>query len=143
MGPVLENLTKIPSNTLLLSLAGEQDNWVGVVDAKRIIRDTRQISSDNKDYILMISDEHGNPTLLANHFAPLAAEFSNKNYKLDLLVDAWDYYGTWKLFDGLLDAAFYNKNRPYALGNTSQQRFMGIWSDGEPVKEPIVTAEPQ
>jgi len=142
MGPVLENLSKIPSNTLLLSLAGDQDNWVGDADAKRIIRDTTQISSENKDYVFMISDEHGNPALLANHFAPLGAEFSNQNYNLFLLVDAWDYYSTWKLFDGLLDAAFYNKNRQYALGNTSQQRFMGIWSDGTPVKEPIVTNVP-
>ena len=139
MGPVLEDLKKIPSNTLLVALAGDQDNWVGDADAKRIIRDTIQISSENKDYIFMVSDVHGNPALLANHFAPLAAEFSNNKYKLYFLVDAWDYYGTWKFFDGLLDAAFYDKNRQYALGNTSQQRFMGIWSDGTPVKEPIVT----
>ena len=139
VGPTLEDLTKISSNTLLLSLAGDQDNWVGDFDAKRIIRDTIQIPSENKDYILMISDEHGNPKLIANHFAPLAAEFfSYKKFKLYLLVDAWDYYGTWKLFDGLLDAAFYDKNRQYALGNTTQQRFMGTWSDGIPVKEPMV-----
>ena len=142
VGPVLENLTKIPSNTLLLSLAGDQDNWVGDADAKRIIRDTKQISSENKDYILMLSDEHGNPALLADHFAPLAAEFSNQKYNLYFLVDARDYYGTWKLFDGLLEAAFYGKNREYALGNTSQQRFMGIWSDKTPVKELIVTDIP-
>ena len=28
-----------------------------------------------------------------------------------------DYYGFWKLFDALTDAAFKNKNRRYALGN--------------------------
>ena len=142
MGPVLEDLTKIPSNTLLISLAGDQDNWVGDTDAKRILRDTTQISSKNKDYIFMVSDDHGKPALLANHFAPLAADFSNQKYKLFFLVDAWDYYGTWKLFDGLLDAAFYGKNRQFALGNTSQQKYMGIWSDGRPVKEPTVTAVP-
>ncbi|MGH8058347.1 MAG: hypothetical protein ACREOH_14110, partial [Candidatus Entotheonellia bacterium] len=40
----------------------------------------------------------------------------------------------WKLFDGLTDAAFFQKNREYALGNTPKQRFMGLWSDGVPVK---------
>lgn len=54
-------------------------------------------------------------------------------------VNALDYYGLWKLFDALEDAAFYNKNREYALGNTPQQRNMGKWSDGVPVKEPIVS----
>jgi hypothetical protein len=51
------------------------------------------------------------------------------------MVDALDFYGTWKLFDGLTDAAFFGKNREYALGDTPEQRFMGKWSDGAPVKE--------
>ena len=57
-------------------------------------------------------------------------------------VNALDYYGFWKLFDGLIGAAFYGKDREYALGNTLQQRFMGKWSDGTPVKELIVTDNP-
>ena len=40
------------------------------------------------------------------------------------------------------DAAFNGKNREYALGNTPQQRFMGLWSDGVPVKELKVTDKP-
>ena len=50
-------------------------------------------------------------------------------------VDALDYYGLWKPFDALCDAAFSGKNREYALGNSPEQRFMGKWSDGVPVKE--------
>lgn len=53
-----------------------------------------------------------------------------------------DYYGLWKLFDALTDSAFYGRNREYALGNTPQQRFMGQWSDGVPVKELVVTDRP-
>jgi hypothetical protein len=60
-----------------------------------------------------------------------------------MMVNALDYYGTWKLFDGLIDAAFTGKNRDYALGNTPQQRFMGVWSDGVPVKELKVTDKPR
>ena len=59
-----------------------------------------------------------------------------------MMVNALDFYGTWKLFDGLCDAAFYGKNREYALGNTPQQRFMGVWSDGVPVKELKITDNP-
>ena len=50
-------------------------------------------------------------------------------------TNALDYYGFWKLFDGLCDAAFRGANREYALGNTPEQRFMGRWSDGTPVKQ--------
>ena len=57
-------------------------------------------------------------------------------------VDALDYYGFWKLFDGLCNAAFYGKEIKYALGNTPEQRFMGRWSDGTPVKELVVTPKP-
>jgi hypothetical protein len=57
-------------------------------------------------------------------------------------VNALDFYGTWKLFDGLTDAAFYGQNRNSALGNTPEQRFMGVWSDGVPVKELKVTTQP-
>ncbi len=62
-----------------------------------------------------------------------------ENKKIEELValftNGLDYYGTWKLFDGLTDAAFFGRNREYALGNTRQQRYMGKWSDGVPVKE--------
>ena len=40
------------------------------------------------------------------------------------------------------DAAFHGRNRKYALGDTAEQRFMGKWSDGTPVKELVVTKEP-
>ena len=54
-------------------------------------------------------------------------------------VNALDYFGHWKPFDALCDAAFYGRNRDVALGNTPAQRFMGRWSDGVPVKELVVT----
>ena len=57
-------------------------------------------------------------------------------------VDALDYYGFWKLFDALCDAAFSGRNRKFALGNTLQQRFMGFWTDGVPVKQLLVTDNP-
>jgi dienelactone hydrolase len=135
MGPVLENLSKVPANALLLTLVGEDDSIVGFSDAKKIIQQTPQIPSENKDYVVMVSDQHGSSYLLADHISPLAIwNYNNSN----ILVNALDYYGTWKLFDGLYEASFYGKNRDYALGNTSKQRFMGIWSDGVPVKELIV-----
>ena len=78
--------------------------------------------------------------MTADHFAPLAPE--DPDSSLIGEIDALDYYGFWKLFDGLTDAAFYGKNREYALGNTPEQRFMGLWSDKTPVKELEVTKTP-
>ncbi|WP_051379002.1 chlorophyllase/cutinase-like alpha/beta fold protein [Derxia gummosa] len=50
-------------------------------------------------------------------------------------VDALDWFGLWKLFDALTDAAFYGTGRDTALGDTARQRFMGQWSDGVAVRE--------
>jgi len=53
-------------------------------------------------------------------------------------IDALDYYGFWKLFDGLTDAAFFGRHRDYALGGGKNMRFVGRWSDGVPVAELLV-----
>jgi pimeloyl-ACP methyl ester carboxylesterase len=169
----LADLKKLPPETLLLAIAGDQDTLVRDTDAKRIYYESTRISADNKDFITMVSDSHGRPALQASHRAPTAHDKgydngegvvgvpaeSNRGGGLPtrpidvpqiqrrerletMMVNALDFYGTWKLFDALCDAAFYGKNREYALGNTPQQRFMGVWSDGTPVKELKVTDKP-
>jgi len=198
--PPLENMSLIPSDALLITLVGDQDSVVGSKDAQKIFTQTSQIPLENKDYIMLVSDNSGKPALVADHFAPTcwalqtgsisgiggltssagSASFlsgfgsvpsdssdtdadadtdgvsasteamsipANSGFdfgtKLGFGSNALDYYGTWKLFDALTDAAFYGKNREYALGNTPEQRYMGNWSDGNPVKELIVTDDPE
>jgi dienelactone hydrolase len=128
--------SKIPASTLLLAVVGDEDRVARDVYAKLIFGGTPQIPVENKDCIIVRSDRHGSPALVANHQSPLATSFWRRS------VNALDYYGYWKLFDALTDAAFYGKNREFALGNTPQQRFMGRWSDGVPVKELVVTDDP-
>jgi hypothetical protein len=151
----------------LLALAGDQDSLVRDTDAKRIYYESTHVSAVNKDFITLVSDTHGTPALLASHRAPTALDKSYDSGEglsgapagtsdpigdapqvkrrvrpETMMINALDYYGTWKLFDALCDAAFTGKHREYALGNTPQQRFMGLWSDGTPVKELIVTDKP-
>jgi hypothetical protein len=56
-----------------------------------------------------------------------------------------DYYGVYRLVDALADYTF-NGNRDgkkIALGGGSpEQRFMGTWPDGQPVKELEATDQP-
>lgn len=162
----LADLKKIPADTLLLAIAGDQDGLVRDTDAKRIYYESTRVSARNKNFITLVSDSHGQPALQASHRAPTAidkdydsgegvggslpgnpdpigdARISKRVRPETMMVNALDYYGTWKLFDALTDAAFTGKNREYALGNTPQQRFMGVWSDGVPVKELKVTDKP-
>jgi pimeloyl-ACP methyl ester carboxylesterase len=170
----LPDLKKLPAETLLLAVAGDQDTLVRDFDAKRIYKESTRVPAANKDYVTLVSDAHGTPELQASHRAPTAynndydsgegigggpAETSDRagglpTRRIDgprpggrdrietMMINALDFYGTWKLFDGLCEAAFYGKNREYALGNTPQQRFMGVWSDGVPVKELKITDNP-
>ncbi len=134
----------------MLAAVGSNDFIAGSGFALRIMRETPQVPRVNKDLITVVSDNHGAPPLVAEHFAPIAPDsrysegyqdairevIASRVYRLfDARVDALDYYAYWKLCDGLIDAAFYGKNRQYALGNTQEQRFMGLWSDGTPVLE--------
>jgi dienelactone hydrolase len=125
----------IPADTLMLVVVGENDTVVGNESGKIIFDETIQIPLSNKDFVIQVTDTYGEPDIVADHGAPVCLPFFRT-------VDAMDYYSTWKLFDALTDYAFYGINREYCLGNTSEQRFMGLWSDGAPVNELIVTDSP-
>jgi len=132
---MLRDFSEIPSTTLMLVVIGENDTVAGGASAKLIFRTSTQVPLSQKDFVTQRSDFHGSPRLLADHGAPLCTLNSS-------WTDAMDYYSTWKLFDALTEYAFYGINREYCLGNTSQQRFMGLWSDGVPVNELLVTDNP-
>lgn len=150
----LHDLTDIPESTLLLIITGDIDETVGSIDAEKIFKRTTGIPRRNKALLTIISDNHGDPVLVADHSAPFAV---TKVFDIAEPIDACTGPGDsresagpgktftfhppnaidfklWELFDGLIDAAFYGKNREYALGSTKQQRNMGTWSDGTPVK---------
>ncbi len=144
----LEDLSAIPSSTLLLAVVGDDDDFVREIDARKIYTGASGVPPENKDYVRLYSDDHGAPALVADHRAPTAPAVLTGEEIRDLsggsrgpmVTDALDYYGTWKLFDGLRDAVFHGINREYALGDTDRQRFMGLWSDGVPVRQLLVRA---
>jgi acetyl esterase/lipase len=146
----LADMSNIPASTLLLAIAGDQDKLVSTTDALRIFHESINVAPENKNYVLVHSDSHGLPPLAASHLAPVAPDLSynsatnfpaTRPYLRNpgMMIDALDYYGYWKLFDGLCDAAFNGTHREYALGNSPEQRFMGKWSDGTAVKELEIT----
>jgi pimeloyl-ACP methyl ester carboxylesterase len=152
----LDDLSVLPNSLLLLAVVGDDDDFVREVDARKVYLGASAVPRANRDYVRLMSDDHGAPTLVADHRAPTAPgqvagseplarpsfgprlgarDDSSLGDRGPMVTDALDYYGTWKLLDGLLDAVFRGVNREYALGGTAEQRFMGRWSDGVPVRE--------
>jgi len=135
------DLAPMPAHTLLLVVVGAEDHrayeslGLGMYDA------TPRVPATNKNVIELESDTHGSPALIANHAAPGASTDARPARRAALpefahagVVDALDWYGTWKLFDALCEAAFNGRYRDVALGGGAAQTAMGSWSDGVPVK---------
>lgn len=165
---IMEDYAIIDPRTLMLVVVGDEDRTVGRTTAERIFASAGAAPA-NKNLVVLRSDRHGSPALVADHYAPTALSAGEgpapwsvtppwvQTLALRLYglvtrspdaerrlqsADALDFYGLWKLFDALTDAAFYFRNREVALGDTPAQRFMGVWSDGVPVAElEVVTAD--
>lgn len=159
---IMEDYVQVDPSMLALVVVGDMDRTVGDATARVIFRELG-VTPANKNYVVVRSDTHGQPPLLADHYAPTAVLPAQTGARQDVAVtpewmqsalltlygvatgrpgleqrvgppDALDYYGFWKLLDGLMDAAFYLRNRDVALGGTPQQTSMGTWSDGVPVR---------
>jgi len=155
----LEELSRVPSHTLALVVAGEEDRHLPIEQPLAIYAALSSIPMENRNFIVVRSDRHGSPPLIADHSAPLSEQAdvgprltpetaSRREQGLSSMglrraqADALAFYGHWKLLDAAMAAAFDGHYREVALGDTPAQRFMGHWSDGVPVKELLVSTRP-
>ena len=142
----LSDLGGLPVDTLVSIVVGDVDRVARDRGARFIMDRLAHMPASNVELVTIRTDRRSRPPLVADHFSPLSAVPSfppapadevrrprHRNRSKRLAPDALDYYGYWKLCDGLLDAVFRGRNLEYARGGTQQQRFMGRHSDGAPV----------
>ncbi len=85
------------------------------------------LPASEKEFVMLMREERLGYSLDAGHGTPSGSG-----------VDAHDFYGVYRLFDALADYAFTGNQagKRIALGDGSaEQRFMGLWPDGKPVRE--------
>lgn len=125
------NLDNAPDNMLSLLILGDEDSLVTKEDVQPYIAELINLPANNVNMLLIQSDDN----LKADHFAPLSEDvsFLPTNKRLVNNPDFLDFYGYWKLLDGLIDASFRGINKEYALGDTQEQKFMGVYSNGRSV----------
>jgi len=149
-GAQLKNYGDMDEDIKVLNIVGEKDKIVGD-NLALLIHNTA--GAKHKNLILSPADKNRKkPKLDVTHAAPCAMDlefsaFKRKNYIMKAIyrrseTDVIDYYCYWKLLDALMDCSFYDKNCEYAFGNTEQQTFMGLWSDGNPIEPMRVFTEP-
>lgn len=131
---ITEDYSTIPAGTLMLIVDVERDWFVSPHAGQRIYDSARLIDVKDKSRVLMKTDDHGRPALVADHFLPMAWTLGPGRGR----ADAYDF-ALWRWFDALqATAGGDERQRKFVLGNTPQQRDLGRWSDGWPVREPVV-----
>ncbi|HNV72170.1 MAG TPA: hypothetical protein PKO06_20855, partial [Candidatus Ozemobacteraceae bacterium] len=150
------DLSTIPGGTLYLVVVGEDDHANGVTTARQMFYAADSVLTRDKSFITLLSDIHGTPALMADRFAPLAPLEPPYEHEIDRRrweflhaafhkgphtrpvrgrgIDAMDYNGTWRLFDAMCQVIWNQGDRQEVFDNTEQQRNMGFWSDGIPIR---------
>lgn len=121
----------LPLDTLVSIVVGEDDELVGEADAMALARLADEIPADRKRYVQISSDDHGQPSLVADHLFPQTAGQGGEE-------DALDWYGLWRPFDALIACADHGQECETALGSSDAALSMGSWSDDTPVVQPTV-----
>lgn len=116
-----------PQQVKLLVEVYEDD---GVCDHRlgKEIFERVNLPSSEKDFVMLRGETRLGYKLNAEHGTPSTASGEN----------ALDYYCVYRLLDALADYAFNGSEagKRVALSNgSSEQRFMGRWPDGQPVRE--------
>ncbi len=142
-----ETYQRIPRETLVVIMAGDEDGVVGDEIARKLFRAIPRIPESNKAYVTVSSDRHGKPSLTADHFAPLApgadADSPGRGVLRERLfrrrgarkgeLNALDYYVYWAVFDALTDAAF-TEGKIRRRDWRPERVVRGAWSDGRPLR---------
>jgi uncharacterized protein (TIGR03437 family) len=121
-----KQLVDFPAHAKLIVQVYEADEVCDHRIAKEVF-ERANLPASEKEFVLLRSDAWNNVELNASHGTPSGQT-----------PNGLDYYGIWRLLDALADYAFTGnlQGKQLALGKDSaQQRFMGQWPDGKPVKE--------
>ncbi len=142
-------LSRIPAETLLVVMVGEDDLIVGDFRGRQIFAEASSVPLSRKRFILFRSDRHGSPPLIAEHTAPTGVHHRLDNgegvfrfLQLSLGdVNALDFAGFWRIGDLTLDAGFNGKTMDELTRDHEKFRHLGYWSDGRRVIPPVVSSD--
>jgi hypothetical protein len=117
--------------TNFILVEGDEDTSQDLATAQSIWTSVSSVlPSAQCDFLEVISDSHGTPAQLGNHWFPLTNGLNDT-----AAVDDRDYNVTWKLSVGLIDCTLAGTDCSYVLTHGgSQEVDMGLWSDGTPVQ---------
>jgi len=141
-GGILDSYEAMPAESKVVIMVSENDRIVGEKFGKKFFKTATNVVQRN--YIRQLHDNSTNPPHRAGHNESYALDIDFDNGKRNATTrralrkgktNHIDYYGYWKIFDALLDCSRTGENCEYAFGNTQEQRFLGLNSNGQPLLE--------
>ena len=157
------DLSKIPRDTLLQVIVGDDDRHNGHETAIEAFYGADVIDHHNKAYLTLITDLHGTPGLVADRWAPLCPlrpllmrEIDRRRLEFIRLyrepftaggvrtqaVDTHDWNGFWRLFDTMCHTAFTGEGRNVSPESSHAFLALGHWSNGRPIRPLLSTHRP-
>lgn len=145
-GGRLKSYADMPADTKLVIMASEGDHVVGDEFARLVFETATNTPERNLIYqyrdSLGVGAGHNqcysvNLDYDTGRRNPTARRALNRSR-----CNSVDYYGYWKILDALVACLDTGDFCRYALGNTLEQRLLGYWSDGRPVR-PLEVLTPQ
>lgn len=129
---VTEAHRTIAKDTLMLVVDVENDYFVSPHAGRRIFDNATAIDASNKRRLLMRSDAHGRPAIVADHMLPMG--WTTRDIRSGR-VNAYDL-AAWRWFDAMQAAAMGDEDqREGVFGEAALD--IGKWSDGTPVRRPV------
>lgn len=145
-GGRLKTYDGMPENTKLVIMASEGDNIVGDEFA-RLVFETA-VNTPERNLIYQYRDSLG---MGAGHSQCYAVNLdfdsgrrspSAKRALRGARCNALDFNGYWKILDALISCLDSGNYCRYALGDNLEQRTLGYWSNGRPIRElEVITPE--
>jgi len=140
-----DSYDEIPSDVNMLIMVSNGDLTVGDRFGKLVFNTAT--NTPNRNLIRQFEDDYGEPKIRHGHVECYARdkEFDSGRHGYSYQrakrsrIDPVDYNGYWKLFDALQDCTLNEENCNIAFGDTPEQRSLGNWSDGTPIKPLEIT----
>ncbi|MFK7933908.1 MAG: alpha/beta hydrolase [Saprospiraceae bacterium] len=148
-GARVDSYHQLSADLNLLITISEYDYVVGA-EFGLLVYETAT-NTPHRNLLIQRQDTYGKPAISAGHNETYsfnrAYDSGSFNWTAQRAariskLDAVDYYGYWKLADALMDFTRYGTNVEYCFGNTPEQRNLGKWSDGTPIR-PLDVIVPQ
>ena len=141
-GGQLSSYSPMDSSIFVLDIFERYDNVVDSTFALQVFNQTTAVPYSHKNLVIHFADSTGASPVTSSHGEAPCIDSTYTNGDNGIVMaqaayantDATDFYCYWKLFDALEDCALTGSGCTIAFGDTYPQIYMGLWSNGIPVR---------